>query len=90
MHYTLINTENVQLGQMLSIDKNGNKYDLWYEDGDRKELRTFDNLEDAYSVYEKINKAMVFGWFSYEDRVNILFDDLDSMECKKFFEKHYV
>lgn len=77
MNYTVAITENVQLGNFVSIDKTGNKYDVWYHGEDVKAHRTFDSMDEAYAVYEKLAKTVVFGYYSDEDKVKILKGEKD-------------
>ena len=73
MNYTIISmTEHCKDDPMtLSIDKTGNKYDVWLSGGTdprRYTHRTFDALTEAYKVFEKIASWMVFGYYSEADR----------------------
>ena len=77
MNYTIAITENVQTGKFVSIDKTGNKYDVWYHGENVREYRTFDSMDEAYAVYEKLSKVVIFGLYSDDDKIKILNGEKD-------------
>lgn len=72
MNYTVAITENVQLGNFVSIDKTGNKYDVCYHGENIRARRTFDSMDEAYAVYEKVAKVVIYGLYSDDDKIKIL------------------
>lgn len=75
MHCTLAITEKVHEGISVSIDITGNKYDVWYHGENVKGYRTFDSMDEAYAVYEKLAKVVILSLYSEEDRIEILNGD---------------
>ena len=57
-----------------SINKVGNKYAVraYSDKGGRNVSRTFDDLMDAYKVFEKIVFWVVFGLYADNDRMDFI------------------
>ncbi len=78
MNYTMVTMQECCRDEPmhLSIVSEGNRYyvEMYREgDGDRTcHRRFFDELKEAYMVYEKLASWMVFGFYRYEDRAAFL------------------
>lgn len=74
MNYEIASLKDVHNEVEISVIKDGNKYavmlgKVWSSECHHN---SFDNIEDAYAVFEKLSKAVVMGLYSWEDRVAIL------------------
>lgn len=77
MDHTMLTTRDYTSNQVISLDKSGNQYYLWFNEDftnidSKADTRIFDNLEEAKTKYCEIVKCMILGDFSYKDRCKIL------------------
>lgn len=77
MNYTMLTTRDHASNQVISLDKNGNQYYIWFNEDftnidSKADTRVFDNLEDAKAKYCEIINCMILGYFSYKDRCKLL------------------
>lgn len=74
MNYTKASLEDVQGNIEVNLDKDGNQYLVGIRHAETKEYthKTFDTLESAYKVFEKLSKAIIMGDYSYEQRKSFL------------------
>lgn len=74
MHYTISSLNDVQFDQMLDLNKTGNKYSVYLYHKDTKKVahKTFDNIGDAYAIFEKLARHICFGDYSFNDRMAML------------------
>lgn len=80
MYYTIASLESPHTGDRLDINKNGNKYIVYltHKDEDSGEPyslhahREFDDLNDAYKVFEKLSSWIIYGLYSEDDRRHYL------------------
>lgn len=78
MNYEIASLEDLRFDIEVYIEKDGNKYAVVLAKKYERETFTshFCSIEEAYAVFEKLSKAIVFGLYSWEDRVKILKGDL--------------
>ena len=78
MNYEIASLEDIRFDIEVYIEKNGNEYAVVL--AKKYERDTFSNhfssLEEAYTVFEKLSKAIVFGLYSWEEKIKILKGDL--------------
>lgn len=74
MHYTVAVIEDVQCGQRVNFDHVGNKYlvGLYEEETKTYVHKTYASMEEAYSVFEKLSKAIITSCYSFEQRKQFL------------------
>lgn len=74
MNYNVTSTEDYSSKQVLQFIKNGNKYRIELYNRDTKELASIqlENIEQATSIYLKFVDFMLKGYYSFEQRKNIL------------------
>ena len=77
MNYTICTTECVYSGQKISLDRMGNKFTVCYivplSDGTHDYTsKTFADLSDALSVYNKFVEYFAKGLYGVVDRKNLL------------------
>ncbi len=70
MNYTIASLHAVSFGQVLTLDKNGNKYVVGLYNEETKEYthKSFDSIDEAYTIFEKLSRCICFGDYSYKDR----------------------
>ena len=70
MNYTIASLNDVNFGQVLTLDKNGNKYVVGLYNEETKEYthKSFDSIGEAYTIFEKLSRCICFGEYSYSDR----------------------
>jgi hypothetical protein len=70
MNYTIASLNDVNFGQVLTLDKNGNKYTVGLYNEETKEYthKSFDSIGEAYTIFEKLSRCICFGEYSYSDR----------------------
>lgn len=74
MNYTIASIEDVRGTITVEFEKSGNKYLVGIYETETKEFthKKYDEMETAYSVFEKLSKAIITGCYSYEDRKGML------------------
>lgn len=74
MDFTITSVDDISRQVHYSIDKVGNKYAVRaYSDKDGRNVsRRFDDLLDAYKVFEKIVYMIVFGLYADIDRMDFI------------------
>lgn len=74
MNYTIASLEDIQLGQTIDFDKDGNCYIIIIRNNETKETRTkrFENIGIAYEVFQRLTMAVLNGCYSFEQRAQIL------------------
>lgn len=74
MNYNVTSTEDYSSNQVLQLIKNGNKYRVELYNRETKELASIqlENIEQATSIYKKFVDFMIRGYYSFEQRKNIL------------------
>ena len=80
MNYTIATFEQVHGNLNIDISKSGNKYvvGIWDKEEHASTNKTFDSLQDAYKVYEKLISWCVFGY--YTDKAKKQFLTTGTME----------
>ena len=70
MNYTIASMNDVNFSQVLSLGKNGNKYVVGLYNEETKEYthKSFDSIDEAYTIFEKLSRCICFGNYSYKDR----------------------
>ena len=70
MNYTIASFEQIHGNLNIDISKNGNQYVLgiWDKEKHESTTSTFETLEDAYKVYEKLISWCVFGYYNDDDK----------------------
>jgi len=70
MNYTIASLNDVNFGQVLTLDKNGNKYTVGLYNEETRECtrKSFDSIGEAYALFEKLSRCICFGEYSYIDR----------------------
>lgn len=74
MDFMITSVDDVSRQVHYSINKVGNKYAVRaYSDKDGRNVsRTFDDLMEAYKVFEKIVSWIVFGFYADKDRMDFI------------------
>lgn len=74
MDFMITSVDDVSRQVHYSINKVGNKYAVRaYSDKDGRNVsRRFDELMEAYKVFEKIVSWVVFGLYADKDRMNFI------------------
>ena len=77
MNYTICTTECVYSGQKISLDRMGNKFTVCYivplADGTHDyTTKTFTDLNDALSIYNRFVEYFAKGLYGVVDRKNLL------------------
>lgn len=74
MNYTIASMNDVNFSQVLSLGKNGNKYVVGLYNEETKEYthKSFDSIDEAYTIFEKLSRCICFGDYSYKDRKAML------------------
>lgn len=74
MIYTIAILEDVQGNLKLIFDKNGNKYTVSIYNTETKEdtSTTFDTIQDAYKVFEKLSSWFIFSYYSEKNKRQFL------------------
>lgn len=74
MMYSIAIIQDVHFKMFAELGKKGNKYtvSIGLENASDFKLKEFDDIESAYTVFEKISKAIVTGCYSYEQRKEFL------------------
>lgn len=83
MYYTIASLESPHTGDTLEINKDGNKYVVYltHKDEDGGEPyslhahRKFDELGDAYKVFEKLSSWIIYGFYDFYQRREYLLTD---------------
>lgn len=74
MNYEIASLEDLRFDIEVYIEKDGNEYAVVL--AKKYERDTFSNrfgsLEEAYTVFEKLSKTIVFGLYSWEEKIMIL------------------
>ena len=70
MIYTIVVLENPQTDERLEIIKNGNLYQVIYNDA----WVTYSTLEESYTMFEKASKMITLGLGSDMDIESMLMD----------------
>lgn len=78
MNYEIASLEDLRFDIEVYIEKDGNEYVVFLRKKYAREAYSnrFCGIEEAYTVFEKLSKAIVFGLYRWEDRVKILKGDL--------------
>ena len=68
MSYTIASLTDIQGVLVVDFGKNGNMNEVSLYNIETKELsiKKFDKMEDAYIIFEKLSKAIIFGEYSEE------------------------
>lgn len=74
MIYTIAIMQDIQNGQVVTLDKNGANFTVWLQNTDKKEKtrKNFESIDDAYTVFEKLSHAIITGCYSYGQRKAML------------------
>ena len=74
MNYTIASFEQVHGNLNIDISASGNKYvvGIWDKEKHESTTKTFDSLQDAYKVYEKLISWCVFGYYKDSDKKQFL------------------
>lgn len=74
MSYTIASFEQVNGNLNIDISTSGNKYvvGIWDKEEHESTTQTFDSLEAAYKVYEKLISWCVFGFYKDSDKKQFL------------------
>lgn len=74
MHYTVATLEDVHSGQIISLDKCGNQYQVGAYHTETKDFahKKFATLDEAKAVFLQLASAIVDGCYSYEQRKAML------------------
>jgi hypothetical protein len=74
MIYTIACLEEVQGTIQLNFVKTGNKYlvGIYNKETTEYEHKTYETIEAAYKVFEKLSKAIIEGCYSYQARKEML------------------
>lgn len=74
MDFMITSVDDVSRQVHYSINKVGNKYDVraYSDKTGRNVSRRFDELMEAYKVFEKIVGWIVFGMYSDNDRMDFI------------------
>lgn len=70
MNRTIASLTDVNSGQVLDLNQNGNKYDVVLYNEETRECtrKSFDSICEAYTIFEKLSRCICFGEYSYSDR----------------------
>jgi hypothetical protein len=70
MNRTIASLTDVNSGQVLDLNQNGNKYDVVLYNEETRECtrKSFDSICEAYTLFEKLSRCICFGEYSYIDR----------------------
>ena len=76
MNYTIAILQDVHNDVKINIDKNGNKYTVGIYNEITKEYthKSFNEMQEAYKVFENLSKSVVSGCYSYEQRKAFLIE----------------
>lgn len=74
MDFMITSVDDVSRQVHYSINKVGNKYAVraYNDKNGRNVSRTFDELMEAYKVFEKIVSWVVFGMYANKDRMDFI------------------
>lgn len=72
MNYTIASFEEVQGSCKMDLEKNGNKYQIYFTDGYGAKFRTFDTIDEAFKKFSEMSEYMVKGLYSNKDRMELL------------------
>lgn len=74
MIYTIAILEEAQGNLKLIFDKNGNQYtiSLYNTETHDNSHKTFDNITDAYKVFEKLSSWIIFSYYSEKNKRQFL------------------
>ena len=74
MNYTIATLEDVQGIILVDFSRDGSNYVVTMLNTYTHECtsKRFDNIDNAYSVFEKLSKAIITGCYSYEQRKEFL------------------
>lgn len=76
MSYTLAELKEVFGSVKVNIDKSGNQYLVGLCDCETQEYKhkTFNSLEEALKIFQKLSEAIIKGIGSYEYKCNLLLE----------------
>ena len=74
MHYTIASFEQVYGNLTIDICSSGNQYvvGIWDKEEHASTTKTFDSLQEAYKVFEKLVSWCVFGYYKDSDKKEFL------------------
>lgn len=74
MSYTIAVIEDVQGTIKVDFGKSSNQYivSIWETELRESTCKCYKTQEEAYSIFEKLSKAIITGCFSYEQRKAML------------------
>ena len=74
MNYMIASFEQIHGNLNIDISVSGNQYVLgiWDKEKHESTTSTFETLEDAYKVYEKLISWCVFGYYNDDDKKEFL------------------
>jgi len=75
MNYSIITTKDIHNDQQLEFNKNGNKYSICLSNEKENIIRNFEDYENAIEMYNFITTLFIKGWYSFDERKDILFDN---------------
>lgn len=76
MNYTIATMENIEGTQVLSIDKDGNKYSVCFYDKETSKLtiKKVATIKEAEAAFMKIASCFIHSTYSAENRAKMLED----------------
>lgn len=74
MSYTIATIDDVQGNISVNFDSVGNKYLVGLYNNETKEYThmEYERQQEAYNVFERLSRAVVFGLYSYEQRKELV------------------
>lgn len=72
MNYTILNCQDLATGQVLDIVKNGNIYNIEFTSNNNFITIGFKTIDEARDKYLKIVECFINGYYTFEQRVEIL------------------
>lgn len=74
MNYTIASFEEVQGNCQMDLEKDGNKYQIYFTDGTESKFRKFDSIDEAFKKFTEMSEYMVKGLYSNKDRMKLLME----------------
>ena len=75
MNYTIATLESPATGVRLDLAKRGNGYVIHYSLGGQLTSRMFDDINEAYKMFEKLSSWIIYGLYAHNDRRQYLLTD---------------
>jgi argininosuccinate synthase len=72
MNFTITTMQEMASGQTIDFLKDGNKYSIYFTDGEKAYSKKFETIDEAHRVFQTISNYFIHGVYTFEQRAETL------------------